>query len=66
MSVVEVLISNKKMDLKAQDELSHTPMTAAIRAGHQRIVFKLLLPKITNETLKLELYLQQHMENTSF
>ena len=52
MSVVEV-IKNKKMGLKAQDELSHKPMTAAIRADHQHIV-KLLLPKITNEALELE------------
>ena len=56
MSVVEVLIKNKKMEFRAQKESSHTPMTAAIRAGHQHIV-KLLLPKITNEALKLEFVL---------
>ena len=56
MSVVEVLIKNKRIDLKAQNESSRTPMTAAIRAGHQHIV-KLLLPEITNEALKSEFVL---------
>ena len=64
-SVVEILIKNKKMDLRAQDKWSRTPVTAAIRAGHQHIV-KLLLPQITSEALKLEfvhtaLYGQHHI-----
>ena len=56
MSVVEVLIKNKRIDLKAQNKFSRTPMTAAIRAGHQHVV-KLLLPEITNEALKPEFVL---------
>ncbi len=53
MSVVDVLIRHKNLDLKVQDKSLHTPMTAAIRADHQHIVM-LLLSKLTNEAIKME------------
>ena len=56
MSVVEVLTKSPKLSLMAQDKSLHTPVSAAIRAGHQHIVM-FLLPEMIYGALKTEFLL---------
>ena len=56
MLVVEVLTNNEYLNLEAQIRSLQTLMTLAIRASHQHTV-RLLLPKLTNDALKMEFVL---------